>query len=78
MSTTLNHLEKDYLKLQKQVQEYISVLKVQSTSVFDGDLEIKPKKELKYVLTELIEKYNWIVNSDIYEAYKKIEKATSI
>ena len=51
---------------------------MQSTSVFDGDLEIKPKKELKYVLTELIEKYNWIVNSDIYEAYKKIEKATSI
>ena len=78
MPATLNHLEKDYLKLHKQVQEYISVLKVQSTSLYDGEMEIKPKKELKYVLTELIEKYNWIVDSDICKAYKKIEKATSI
>ena len=45
MPATLNQLEKDYLKLHKQVQEYISVLKVQSTSVYDGDMEIKPKKE---------------------------------
>ena len=77
MSATLDQLEKDYLKLHKRVQEYISILKVQSTSVYDGEMEIKPNKELKYVLTELIDKYDWLVNSDICKAYKKIEKVTS-
>ena len=77
MSATLDQLEKDYLELHKRVQEYISILKVQSTSVYDGEMEIKPKKELKYVLTELIDKYDWLVNSDICKAYKKIEKVTT-
>ena len=78
MSPTLSQLEKDYLKSHKRVIEYISILKMQSTSVFDGGVEIKPDKELKYVLTQLIDKYHWILDSDITKAYKKIEKATTL